>query len=69
MLTDKREDREHAHGSVGPYERPKRVLGEGVKYIQLEEVLRACLRLQLCRVVRVAVAYGGRLFQQTRVDN
>ena len=44
------------------------MLGEGVKYVQLEEVLRACLRLQLCRVIRVAAAYDGRLFQQTRVD-
>ena len=44
------------------------MLAKDVKYIQLEKVLRTRLRLQLCRVIRVAAAYEGRLFQQTRVD-
>ena len=44
------------------------MLAKDVKYVQLEKVLRTRLRLQLCRVIRVAAAYDGRLFQQTRVD-
>ena len=62
MLTGKREDRKHGYGRVCLHERSKRVPSEGVKHIQLEEVLRPCLCLQTCRVVRVAAAYGGRLF-------
>ena len=44
------------------------MLAKDVKYVQLEKVLRTRLRLQTCRVIRVAAAYDGRLFQQTRVD-
>ena len=44
------------------------MLAKDVKYVQLEKVLRTRLRLQLCRVIRVAAAYDGRLFKQTRVD-
>ena len=44
------------------------MLAKDVKYVQLEKVLRTRLRLQLCRVIRVAAAYDGRLLQQTRVD-